>query len=60
MEPYQKMYTFLFNKVTDALNELEKPNVYNTKEILVRVQIQAEAIYLEAKSNESLSQGTDD
>lgn len=58
-ETYQRMYTYLFNAVTDALEELEKLNIYNVKEILTQGQIQAERIYLEANYDDTLCTGTD-
>ena len=44
---YQKLYTTLFNAVTDSIREIEKQNYGRAKEILIKGQIQCEAIYLD-------------
>lgn len=46
MEKYKKMYLLLFNKVTDALAELEKSNYGRAVDILQAAQNETEAIYL--------------
>lgn len=45
-EVYQKMYTLLFNKITDALEQLEKDNFGMAKELLVTAQIEAENYFI--------------
>ena len=47
MEKYKKMYLLLFNKVTDALAELEKSNYGKAVYILQEAQKETEEIVLE-------------
>ena len=47
MPDYQKLYTLLFNAVTDAVRELENLNVGAAKALLIDTQQQAEERYLE-------------
>lgn len=49
MEVYQKMYTTLFNAVTDALEKIEAQNYGDAKDLLIAQQ-QAEDIYITAES----------
>ena len=49
MTDYQKMYTLLFNAITDALMQMEKQNYGAAKEILVSAQQRAEELYLSAE-----------
>lgn len=46
MVDYQKLYTLLFNAVTDAVEELEQANIGVAKNYLIRAQQQAEEAYL--------------
>ena len=50
MMDYQKMYTTLFNAITDALEQMEKQNFGTAKETLIAAQQQAEEIYMSAES----------
>ena len=50
MEVYQKMYTTLFNAVTDALEKIETQNYDDAKDLLIAAQQQAEDIYITAES----------
>ena len=50
MEVYQKMYTTLFNAVTDALEKIETHNYGDAKDLLIAAQQQAEDIYITAES----------
>ncbi len=50
MEVYQKMYTALFNAVTDALENIEAQNYGDAKDLLIAAQQQAEDIYITAES----------
>ena len=50
MEVYQKMYTTLFNAVTDALEKTEAQNYGDAKDLLIAAQQQAEDIYITAES----------
>ena len=43
---YQKLYTLLFNAVTDAVEELEQANIGVAKNYLIRAQQQAEEAHL--------------
>ena len=49
MPDYQKMYTTLFNAITDALEELEKQNVGLAREMLIAAQQKTEEMYIEAE-----------
>lgn len=46
MQPYKKMYLFLFNKVSDAIGTLDAGEVGQARELLVSAQRQAEEMYL--------------
>lgn len=46
MPDYEKMYKLLFNRITDALTELDKYNVGTAKEILIKAHQDAEEIYI--------------
>lgn len=46
MQPYKKMYLFLFNKVSDAIGTLDAGEVGQAQELLVSAQRQAEELYL--------------
>ena len=46
MELYKRMYTLLFNAVTDALSHMEKANYGLAAEELRKAQISAEALYV--------------
>ena len=47
MPDYQKLYTLLFNAVTDAVAELDAMNVGRAKTLLISAQQQAEETYVE-------------
>ena len=47
---YQKMYTTLFNAITDALEQMESQNFGTAKETLIAAQQKAEEIYMSAES----------
>ena len=49
MPDYQKMYTTLFNAITDALEEIEKQNIGLAREQLIAAQQLAEDIYIDAE-----------
>jgi len=51
MPDYQKLYTLLFNAVTDAVRELEVLNFGAAKERLIAAQQQAEERYIESEEN---------
>ena len=46
MANYQKMYTTLFNAVTDSLEEMNRLNFGRSREILKGAQIECEAMYI--------------
>lgn len=48
MAGYQKIYTTVFNAVTQALEELEKQNLGAAKECLLSAQLMAGGIYLQS------------
>ena len=45
---YEKMYHLLFNAITDALEQMEKQNLGNAKDLLTTAQQKAEEIYMES------------
>ena len=47
---YQKMYTTLFNAITDALEQMESQNFGTAKETLITAQQEAEELYMSAES----------
>ncbi len=46
METLNKMYTRLFNGITDALEALERQDYGVARELLVRAQQDAEELYI--------------
>ena len=46
MAPYQKMYTYLFNAMTDALDALERMDIGRARCILQNSQLETEGIYI--------------
>lgn len=46
---YRKMYTRLFNAVTDALEEMERQNFGAAHQLLVEAQQDCEEIYLDGE-----------
>ena len=46
MTDYQKLYTLLFNAVTDALEDMAQQNYGAAKERLMSAQQQAEELYI--------------
>ena len=49
MPDYQKMYTTLFNAITDAIEEIQGHNDVKAKEILIRAQQKTEELYISAE-----------
>ena len=49
MANYDKMYSLLFNAITDALEKREKQNLGEAKDILISAQQKAEEIYITAE-----------
>lgn len=50
MVNYQKMYTKLFNAITDAIESIQHGNSDTAKEILIKAQIETEDIYISEDS----------
>ena len=50
MENYQKMYSTLFNAITDALAQIEKQNYGDAKSALIAAQQKAEELYITAQN----------
>ena len=48
MPDYQKLYTLLFNGITDALEDMERMDFGRAKERLMAAQQEAEEAYMEA------------
>ena len=49
MVDYQKLYTLLFNSITDAITLIDELDVKAARELLVAAQQNAEIMYIEAK-----------
>ena len=50
MANYEKMYSTLFNAITDALEQIEQQNFGSAKDLLIAAQQQAEEIYITAEN----------
>ena len=50
MENYQKMYSTLFNAITDALAQIEKQNYGDAKSTLIAAQQKAEEMDITAQN----------
>ena len=50
---YQKMYTLLFNAITDAVDQLEQFQPSKARTLLIRAQRAAEEIYISAQDESS-------
>ena len=46
MADYQRLYTLLFNAVTDAVEQMEQQNYGAARDILVAAQQNAEELYI--------------
>lgn len=44
-----KLYTTLFNAITDAVRELDKLNIGSAKEILLHAQLTTEGMFIAAE-----------
>ena len=51
MPDYQKLYTLLFNAVTDAVEDLRQLNIGAAKERLIAAQQQTEELYIAEESS---------
>ena len=56
MPDYQKLYTLLFNALTDALGDLQNMNVGSARDRLFQAQIQAEELYIASGGGEEMSE----
>lgn len=55
---YHKLYLFLFNRITDAIEESRSGNVETVRQILINAQIQAEEMCITcAQSNQPVTPG---
>ena len=50
MTDYLKMYSTLFNAITDALAQIEKQNYGDAKSTLIAAQQKAEEMYITAQN----------
>ena len=50
MENYQKMYSTLFNAITDVLAQIENQNYGDAKSTLIAAQQKAEEMYITAQN----------
>ena len=50
MENYRKMYSTLFNAITDALAQIEKQNYGDARTPLIAAQQKAEEMYITAQN----------
>ena len=55
MEPYKKMYTLLFNAITDALKHIDEVNYGLAAMELRKAQIGAEAIFVASEPKQKPS-----
>lgn len=46
MEDFPKYYTHLFNRVTDAIEAIQRQNYVAAQDILIKAQQEAEELYL--------------
>ena len=51
---YQKLYTCLFNAITDAIGQLEQQNYGTAKTILMQAQQKTEEVYMADREQEEL------
>lgn len=51
---YKKMYLLLFNRVSDAIEAIERGDAAQARLVLIRAQQDAEALYIEGKTAEKL------
>ena len=50
MANYEKMYSTLFNAITDALEQIEQQNFGSAKDLLIAAQQHNEEIYITAEN----------
>ncbi len=49
MSDYQKMYTMLFNAITDAIESIQHHNAAMAEKILIQAQQKTEELYISAE-----------
>ena len=49
MPDYQKMYTTLFNAITDAIEKIQQRNCAAAEKILIQAQQETEELYISAE-----------
>lgn len=49
MPDYQKLYTTLFNAITDALEQIEHRDFAKAKQLLMQAQQETEEMYMDAE-----------
>ena len=52
MPDYQRLYTLLFNAYTDVIEQIDRCNFGNAREILICAQQKAEECYLSEEEKE--------
>lgn len=52
MADFQRMYTFLFAQITDAIEALERDDPAEAKRILIFASYQAEDMYIESSADD--------
>ncbi|MBR2717149.1 MAG: hypothetical protein IKP17_09685 [Oscillospiraceae bacterium] len=50
---WEKLYHLLFNRITDALEQLERRNYGSAEELLRKAQLEAEECYLGSREGEA-------
>ena len=49
---YKAMYSLLFNRITDALEQLEQLNIGEARSILMQAQCDSESLVVETEDKE--------
>ena len=49
---YKAMYSLLFNRITDALEQLEQLNIGEARSILMQAQCDSESLFVETEDKE--------
>lgn len=53
MPDYEKLYFYLFNRITDAISELEAGRAGAARAALIEAQMRAEEMYIEENCGEN-------
>lgn len=51
MPDYQKLYSILFNAITDALRKIDSLQIAEAKQLLIRAQQESEECYISSGEN---------